>query len=121
MSIGKEAYGDEPDGFDTPYHVPHFVLCHEARDKIARDGAEFIFVSEGIEHALDRARARAGDKLVCVAGGAQTAQQFIKAGLRDELQLHLVPILLGDGIRLFEQIGTESMKLERTRVIEGEG
>ncbi|CAA9225844.1 MAG: Dihydrofolate reductase [uncultured Chloroflexia bacterium] len=121
MIIGRRAFGDEPDGFDTPYKVPHFVLTHHARDPIARGGMQFIFVTDGIEHALAQAKAAAGDKVVCVAGGANTAQQFIKAGLLDEIQLHLVPVLLGGGLRLFDQTGGQDMRLERTRVIEGEG
>lgn len=121
MILGKHAFGEQPEGFDTPYKVPHFVLSHTARAPVAGDGVQFSFVTEGIEHALAQAQAAAGDKLVCVAGGAQTAQQFIRAGLIDELQLHLVPVLLGDGLRLFDQTGAGSLKLERTRVIEGAG
>ena len=121
MILGRRSFGDQPDGFDTPYKMPHFVLTHTAREPVSREGMQFIFVSDGIEQALARAQAAAGDRLVCVAGGAQTAQQFIKAGLLDEIQLHLVPVLLGDGIRLFDQTGADSLKLERTRVIEGAG
>ncbi|HEY0734121.1 MAG TPA: dihydrofolate reductase family protein [Herpetosiphonaceae bacterium] len=121
MILGRHTFGDQPDGFDTPYKMPHFVLTHTAREPVSRDGMQFIFVSEGIQHALALAQAAAGDKLVCVAGGAQTAQQFIRAGLIDEIQLHLVPILLGAGVRLFEQTGAEPLNLERTRVIQGSG
>ncbi len=121
MILGRRAFGDEPGGFDTPYKVPHFVLSHAPRETVARDGVQFIFVTDGIEHALAQAQAAAGDKLVCVAGGARTAQQFINAGLLDEIQLHLVPVLLGDGLRLFDGPGAKPMHLERTRVIEGTG
>lgn len=121
MILGRHTFGDQPDGFDTPYKVPHFVLTHEPRATISRGDMQFIFVSDGIEHALALAQAAAGDKLVCVAGGAQTAQQFIKAGLLDEIQLHLVPVLLGAGIRLFDQTGADALKLECTRVVEGAG
>lgn len=121
MILGRRTFGDQPDGFDTPYNMPHFVLTHTPRETVSRDGMQFIFVSEGIQHALALAQAAAGGKLVCVAGGAQTAQQFIRAGLIDEIQLHLVPILLSTGIRLFDQAGAEPVSLERTRVIQGSG
>lgn len=121
MIIGRQTFGDQPDGFDTPYKVPHFVLTHEARPRVERDGATFIFVADGIASALAQAKAAAGDKNVCVAGGAQTAQQALNAGLLDELQIHLVPVLLGDGLRLFEHIGNAPVELERTSVIESLG
>ena len=118
MILGKKSFGILPDGFDTPYKVPHFVLSHESRATISRDGMQFIFVSEGIEKALEQAKAAAGDKDVCIAGGANTAQQFLRAGSLDEIQIHLVPVLLGDGLRLFENLRTDHFELERTRIIE---
>lgn len=120
MVLGKKAFGDQPDGFDTPYKVPHFVLSHESRDTVEKGGASFIFVTDEIESALDSARAAAGDKDVCVAGGASTAQQYLRAGLLDEVQLHLVPVLFGGGLRLFE-LGPKRLELERTRVLESPG
>ena len=119
MIIGRRTFGDQPDGFDTPYQVPHFVLSHTARPTVAKGGTTFIFVDTGIESALAQAQAAAGEKAVCVAGGIATAQQFLKAGLIDELQLHLVSVLLGEGRRLFDH--GAPMKLERTRVIESPG
>ena len=119
MVIGRRTFGDQPDGFDTPYKVPHFVLTHTARPSVANDGATFIFVDSGIESALAQAQAAAGEPAVCVAGGAATAQQFLKAGLLDEVQLHLVPMLLGEGLRLFDH--GAPMELERTRVLESPG
>jgi dihydrofolate reductase len=119
MILGRRAYGDQPDGFDTPYKVPHFVLTHTPRQKVERGGISFIFVDDGIESALAQAQAAAGEKAICVAGGAATAQQFLKAGLIDEVQIHLVSLLLGDGLRLFDQL--EPLKLERTRVLESLG
>lgn len=116
MIIGKRTFGEQPDGFDTPYKVPHFVLSHEARTPIERDGAQFIFVNDGIESALAQAKAAAGNQDVCIAGGADTAQQYLKAGLVDEVQLHLVPMLFGGGLRLFEP-GVEA-QLEKVRVLE---
>ena len=116
MIIGKRTFGEQPDGFDTPYKVPHFVLSHEVRVPVERDGARFIFVSDGIESALEQAKAAAGDQDVCIAGGAETAQQYLKAGLVDEVQLHLVPVLFGGGLRLFGS-GLEA-QLEKVRVLE---
>jgi dihydrofolate reductase len=119
MILGRRAFGDDPDGFETPYKVPHFVLTHTARPTVSRDGATFAFVDSGIESALAQAQAVASEKAVCVAGGAATAQQFLKAGLIDEMQLQLVPVVLGDGLRLFDQAAP--LKLEQTRVLESPG
>ena len=116
MILGARAFGTSPDGFDTPYKIPHFVLTHTPRGAVTRDGARFIFVTDGIYSALEQAKSAAGEKDVCVAGGANTAQQFLEAGLLDEIQLHLVPVILGGGIRLLEHIGAD-IKLERSRVI----
>jgi dihydrofolate reductase len=77
--------------------------------------------STGIERALEQASAAAGDKEVMVMGGAEIAQQFMKAGLLDELRLHLVPVLLGDGVRLFDHHGTGQVELEPTEVIAAPG
>ena len=74
----------------------------------------FIFVADGIESALTQAKAAAGDKDVVIGGGAHTAQQFISAGAIDELQIHLVPVLLGEGLRLFDHIGGKLVHLEKT-------
>lgn len=119
MIIGKRAFGDQPDGFDTPYKVPHFVLSHTARQPVARDGATFVFVADGIESALAQAQAAAGERAICVAGGAATAQQFLSAGLLDEVQIHLVSMLLGGGLRLFDQ--HPPRQLEQTRVLQSPG
>ena len=119
MILGRRAFGDQPDGFDTPYKVPHFVLSHQPRPTLENGGATFIFVTDGIESALAQAKAAAGGKAVCIAGGAATAQQFLQAGLVDEVQIHLVSVLLGDGLRLFEQ--GRPLELERTRVLESPG
>jgi dihydrofolate reductase len=82
-------------------------------------GTTFTFVTDGIESALEQARAAAGDKDVAVGGGANIAQQYLEAGLLDEIQIHLVPVLLGDGVRLFENhLGPERRRLESTTVIE---
>ena len=111
---GEVGWPDPP-----PFRAPVFVLTHHERKPwVRQEGTTFTFVTDGIESAIEQARAAAGDKDVRIAGGANTIQQFIKAGLLDELQIHLAPILLGDGVRLFDHPGTEQIELERTRVID---
>ena len=106
-------WGDEP-----PFHVPVFVLTHHAREtKVMQGGTSFNFVTDGIEAALEQARAAAEEKDVLLAGGASIVQQYLKAGLLDELQIHVAPVLLGGGTSLFEQLGIEPLGLEATRVI----
>ena len=106
-------WGDEP-----PFGVPVFVLTHHARETVdMKGGTSFTFVTDGIEAALEQARAVAGDKDVLLAGGASVAQQYLQAGLLDEMQIHVAPTFLGGGVRLFDGLGAEH-KLEATRVIE---
>ena len=95
MIIGRRVFGNQPEGFDTPYKVPHFVLTHTPRQTVKNGDVPFLFVTDGVESALAQAQAAAGKKAVCVAGGATTAQQFLQAGLLDEMQIHLVSRLLG--------------------------
>jgi dihydrofolate reductase len=124
MILGRRAYGtgNEQGGFaDNPYQVPHFVLSHAPAEPVVQGPMSFTFVTDGIESALTQAKAAAGNKDVCVAGGANIAQQYLRAGLIDEIQLHLVPVLLGEGLRLFDHLGTQPIALERTRVVEGSG
>jgi len=105
-------------GEDPPYHVPVFVLTHHAREPLTMEGGTtFHFVTNGIESALEQARAAAGDQDVKVIGGAKAIQQYLRAGLLEELQLHLSPILLGSGERLFEDVGDP--KLEPVEVVAG--
>jgi dihydrofolate reductase len=105
-------------GDDPPYHVPVFVLTHHAREPLTKQGGTtFTFVTDGIEAALEQAQAAAGDEDVVVAGGAGVAQQYLEAGRLDELEVHVAPLLLGDGTRLFEHLGTELVELECTRVV----
>ena len=93
-------------GRTPPFHHPVFVLTHHAREPQTMDGGTtFTFVTDGIESALEQARRAAGGKDVALAGGAQAAQQYLKAGLVDEMQLHMVPTLLGGGERLFDNVG----------------
>jgi dihydrofolate reductase len=109
-------------GDDPPFHVPVFVLTHHAREPVLKEGGTtFTFVTDGIESALEQARAAAGEKDVSLSGGANVAQQYLKAGLLDELQIHLVPVLLGDGARLFDNLGDAKVRLECTRAIEAPG
>lgn len=106
-------------GDDPPFHHPVFVLTHHAREPFQlQGGTTFTFVTEGIESALEQARAAAEGQDVRIAGGADVAQQYLRAGLLDELQIHVAPVLLGGGTRLFEDVGSEPPKLEITRVVE---
>jgi dihydrofolate reductase len=111
---GEVGWGDPP-----PFRAPVFVLTRQARDPWVRQGGTtFTFVTDGIESALEQARAAAGEKDIQISGGADIVRQFLKAGLIDELQIHLAPVLLGDGVRLFDGIDTEDgVELELTRVI----
>jgi dihydrofolate reductase len=125
FSGGQGPWEDDPNadawwGDDPPFHHPVFILTHHAREPVTKQGGTtFTFVTDGIESALEQARAAARGKDVAVGGGANVAQQYLKAGLLDELQIHLVPVLLGDGVRLFESdLGRERREVECTRVIE---
>jgi dihydrofolate reductase len=106
--------GNPPGGPDARY----FVLTHSVPEKWARPGSPFTFVTDGIGSALEQARAAAGSRDVGIGGGANVLQQFLAAGLVDELRLHLAPVLLGAGKRLFDQIGDRTIELERTRTVE---
>jgi dihydrofolate reductase len=123
FSGGEGPWEDDPvaDGWwgdDPPFGVPVFVLTHHARETVKKQGGtSFTFVTEGIEAALDQAREAAGDKDVAVAGGANLVQQHLKAGLLDEMQIHLAPVLLRDGVRLFDQLGDAQLELEVTRAL----
>jgi dihydrofolate reductase len=98
-------------GDDPPYHAPVFVLTHHPREPLQMDGGTtFTFVTEGIEAALALARAAAGKADVAIAGGARAVQQYLAAGLLDELYLHIVPVLLGSGERLLEEVGDPSLE-----------
>ena len=100
-------------GEDPPFHVPVFVLTHHPRESVEmQGGTTFHFVTDGIDAALDRAKEAAGDKAVHVAGGADVAQQVLAAGRFDELTIHVAPVLLGSGTRLFENVDGSRVKLE---------
>ncbi|MEV0274378.1 dihydrofolate reductase family protein [Hamadaea sp. NPDC050747] len=101
-------------GDDPPYHAPVFVLTHHARDPQPMDGGTtFHFVTDGIESALDQARVAAGDGDIAIIGGATTVNQYLAAGLIDELRLHISPLTLGAGTRLFD--GVPGLKLEQVK------
>jgi dihydrofolate reductase len=104
-------------GGSPPLGVPTFVVTHTVPQEWVYEGSPFTFVTDGVESAVERAKAVAGDKDVAV-GAASIAQQCIRAGLLDEVHVDLVPVLLGGGVRLFEHLGTTPIELERTRVIE---
>ncbi|MEV2211680.1 dihydrofolate reductase family protein [Streptomyces sp. NPDC050997] len=110
---GEEFWGDNP-----PFRTPVFVLTHRPRPNLVKDGGTtFTFVTDGIHSALAQAKAAAGDRNVDIAGGANTVRQYLREGLIDELQLHVVPALLGDGLRLFESLGTRRWDVEPVRVV----
>ena len=126
MFGGEGPWGDDPwDGWwgdDPPFHMPVFIVTHHAREPVTKEGGTtFTFVTDGIESALEQAREAAGGKDVALSGGANVAQQYLKAGLIDEMQIHVVPVLLGDGARLFDNLGGAEVGLECTRVVEAPG
>jgi dihydrofolate reductase len=110
-------WGDNP-----PYHYPVFIVTHYPRDPVEMEGGTtFHFVTDGIESALEQATKAAGGKDVVLRGGGHIAQQYLAAGLLDELELHVVPVLLGDGARLFDNLGDAEVQLEQVRVVEAPG
>jgi dihydrofolate reductase len=123
FSGGSGPWEDDPNadgwwGEEPPFGMPVFVLTHHARErKRLTGGTEFVFVVDGIEAALEQARAAAGGKDVLLAGGGDVARQFLRAGLVDEVQVHLVPLFLGGGVRLFEGIALDAVTLEAERVV----
>jgi dihydrofolate reductase len=122
--IGRRTFelGVGPWGENPTYHAPCFVLSRDAREKIVKEGGtSYTFVTDGIESAFEKARAAAGEKDIVVLGGANTVQQYIKAGFLDEINLNLVPVLLSEGIRLFEHTGADQIKLEQISVTDAPG
>jgi dihydrofolate reductase len=108
-------------GDDPPYHAPVYVLTHHAREPVEmKGGTTFYFVTDGIESAHEQAREAAGDQDVLIAGGASAVNQFVAAGLVDEITINLVPRLLGSGERLLEGVGPD-IKLEQLRAVEAPG
>jgi len=123
FSSGEGPWEDDPkaDGWwgdDPPFRAPVFVLTHHARERVEKEnGTSYTFVTDGLEAALEQARAAAGGKNVQLDGGASIIQQALRAGLLDELNIHVAPVLLGDGgVRLLD--GLQPIELELTRVVE---
>jgi dihydrofolate reductase len=104
-------------GGSPPFPIPYFIVTHEVPAEMAGEDGPFTFVTDGVESAIARAREGAGDADVSVMG-ADVPQQAIRAGLLDEILIHLIPVLLGKGKRLFEHLGDDRIDLERTRVVE---
>jgi dihydrofolate reductase len=120
---GPGPWGEEPWegwwGDDPPFHGPVFVLTHHAREPLVkRGGTTFHFVTDGIESAVKQAVAAAGAKDVQVSGGANVIQQALRAGLVDDGQVHVTPLILGGGERLFDHLDDSEIRLEKTRVID---
>jgi dihydrofolate reductase len=124
--MGRKMFGGGPGqwdeswrgwwGEDPPFHTPVYVLTHHPREPLEmQGGTTYHFVTEGVESALEQARAAAGDMDVLIAGGATAIQQYLKAGLLDELYLHIVPVILRGGERLLENVGDP--KLEPVEVV----
>jgi dihydrofolate reductase len=109
-------------GPEPPYHCPVYVLTHHAHDPIEmQGGTTFHFVTDGVESAYAKAKAVAGDRDVSIAGGASCARQAIRAGIVDEIDLQVTPVILGSGERLFDGFDAGHPKLELSRVLEAPG
>jgi dihydrofolate reductase len=119
--MGHRMYitGEIPWGDNPPFHMPVHVVTHHPRESLVKEGGTvFHFVTEGPEHALALAREAAGDRDVSLAGGADLVQQFIRAGWLDELLLHVVPVLLCGGRRLFDNVGDKLTEWRKTQVLD---
>lgn len=113
FEVGVEPWGDNP-----PFHAPVFVLTHKVREKLVKEGGTtYTFVTDGIESALKQAKEVADHKQI-ILHGANIFQQYLKAGLVDEINIHLVPVLFGKGKRLFETTDSQIIELEKIRVID---
>jgi dihydrofolate reductase len=122
---GPGPWGEEPWegwwGEEPPFHCPVFVLTHHEREPLQKRGTTFTFVTDGIESALEQARGASGGKDISLGGGADVAQQYLAAGLIDELNLNVVPVLLGSGTRLFDHLDGVGANPELVRVIDAPG
>jgi dihydrofolate reductase len=118
--LGRGAFGtgDDAGGWDdTPYEVPHFVVTHRPPPPVPRSTVEFRFVPEGVRAAVELAREAAGDRYATIGGGADIARQCLAERLVDEVQLHVVPVVLGDGVPLFDR-SVSGVALTKTRVVD---
>jgi dihydrofolate reductase len=123
---GPGPWGDDPWmgwwGDEPPFHNPVFVITHHDREPVEmQGGTTFHFVTDGIESALAQAKEAAGSRDVSLGGGASVAQQYLAAGLIDEIEISLVPVLLRGGERLFDNLGDADIELEQIRVVEAPG
>jgi dihydrofolate reductase len=107
-------------GDDPPFHMPVFVLTHHEREPLTLSDTTFSFVTDGIKSALEQARTAAAGKDVVIGGGASAINEYLSAQLVDELELHIVPLVLGGGARLFDGLGPD-LELEQLRAIEAPG
>lgn len=107
-------------GTHTINGIPVFILTHEPPAQVPQGKSKITFVTDGIESAIEQAKKAAGNKDVSI-GSASAARQGIRAGLVDEIYVHVAPVLLGDGVRLFEQLGDEQIKLHQVKLVEGPG
>jgi dihydrofolate reductase len=107
-------------GGKHPFGIPAFIVTHSPPPEWVYEGSPFIFVTDGVKSAVAQAREAAGDKNV-VVNGSKVAQQCLSAGLIDEIQIDLVPVLLGDGVRLFEHLGAAPIDLAATRIVDAPG
>lgn len=121
---GPGPWGDDPWrgwwGEEPPFHVPVFVLTHHERAPLTLADTTFTFVTDGIESALEQARTVAAGKDIFIGGGAEAINEYLAAGLVDELELHVVPLVLGGGARLFDGVGPD-LRLEQVRSVEAPG
>lgn len=117
FELGLKPWGENP-----PFHAPCFVLSRKPRETLTKDGGtSYVAVTEGIKDALARAKEAAGDKNVIVMGGANAAQQYLSAGLVDEIHIHLVHMLLGSGTRLFDALTIKPTALEKIALADADG
>lgn len=113
FDTGEQHWGDDP-----PFRTPVFVVTHRPRPAVTKGGGTtYAFVTDGIESAVAQAKAVAGDRNVDIAGGADTVQQAIRAGLVDEMHLHVLPFLMGEGVRLFDRLGPDHIELDPIHVL----
>ncbi len=123
FSGGEGKWEDDPNadawwGDEPPFHHPVFILTHHPREPVTKQGGTtFTFVTDGIESAAEQALAAAGGKDVVVAGGGDVIQQYLAAGLVDELQIHVAPVLLRGGVRLLDNLGSEPLGLEIEKAV----
>ena len=123
FSGGEGAWADDPNasgwwGDEPPFHKPVFVVTHHEREPYVVADTTFTFVTDGVERAIELAREAAGELEVGISGGASAIQQALDAGLVDELRIHLVPLLLGGGVRLFDEADGRAQRLEQTSLQE---